>query len=300
MVTEPYIPVKCSLGEGVFYNKERNELRFVDINNCKLYRVDLTKGPSSLTSIDTEVPVGITADIEGQDGIILVGAKDGVSKFNLSTGKHEYIAKFFPGKEDSEEARSMRANDGAVDSSGRFWVEIFTDPTIKDPGEEGKLFRLDSDGTLRTMHEKVTIPNGLSWNAEDNTMYFTDSPAQNVYAFDYDPKTGNISNKRVFFHLEEEGVHPDGHIMDVEGHIWHACHGGSKVIRISPDGKVVGEVSLPTRCITCVAFAGTEIYITSSEEPEPEKYPNSAKFGGNVFRVDVGVEGMPKHKAKLS
>jgi sugar lactone lactonase YvrE len=90
------------------------------------------------------------------------------------------------------------------------------------------------------------------------------------------------------------------YFKDVEGHIWHACFSGSKVIRISPEGKVVGEVLLPTRCITCVAFVGTEIYITSAEEPDPEKFPDSAKFGGNVFRVDVGVEGLPKHKAKLS
>ena len=245
------------------------------------------------------MPVGVTADIEGQDEVILVGAKGGVSKFNLETGKHEYIAKFFPGKEDSDQAKSMRANDGAVDSSGRFWCEVFTDPTIKDPGEEGKLFRLDPDGELRTMYENVTIPNGISWNSEDNTMFFTDSPTQNVYAFDFDPKSGEISNKRVFFHLDEAGVHPDGHAMDIEGHIWHACYSGSKVIRISPGGKVVGEVLLPTRCITCLAFVGSEIYITSAEEHEPEKYPESAKYGGNVFRVDVGIEGMPKHKAKL-
>jgi sugar lactone lactonase YvrE len=99
--------------------------------------------------------------------------------------------------------------------------------------------------------------------------------------------------------MEEEGVHPDGHIMDVDGHIWHACFNGGKVIRISPEGKIVGEVSLPTRCPTCVAFVGTEIYITSAQEPEPEKYPESANFGGNVFRVEVGVQGMPKHKAVL-
>ncbi len=74
-----------------------------------------------MKSIDTGVPIGVTADIEGEDDVILVGAKPGVSKFHLRTGKHEYIARFFPGKEDSEEAKSMRANDGAVDSSGRFW-----------------------------------------------------------------------------------------------------------------------------------------------------------------------------------
>ena len=178
-------------------------------------------------------------------------------------------------------------------------IEIFTDPTIKDPGSEGKLFRLDPDGKLRTMYENITIPNGISWNAEDNTMFLTDSPAQNVYAFDFDAKSGDISNKRVFFHLDEDGIHPDGHAMDVEGCIWHACFHGSKVIRISPEGKVIGEVSLPTNCITCLAFVGTEIYITSAEEPDPIKYPDSARFGGNVFRVDVGVEGMPTHKARI-
>lgn len=136
--------------------------------------MDLNQGPESLRSIDTGVPLGITADIEGQESVILVGAKDGVSKFDLTTGKHEYIAKFFPGREQSEEAKSMRANDGAVDSSGRFWVEIFTDPTIKNPGDEGKLFRLEPDGKLRVMYENVTIPNGISWNAQDNTMFFTD------------------------------------------------------------------------------------------------------------------------------
>jgi len=109
----------------------------------------------------------------------------------------------------------MRANDGAVDSAGRFWVEAFDDPNFKDPTDEGVLFRLDLDGKLHLMYSKVTIPNGISWNAKDDTMFFTDSPVQNVYAFDFDAASGNISNKRTFFHLDEEGVHPDGHAMDV-------------------------------------------------------------------------------------
>jgi len=193
----------------------------------------------------------------------------------------------------------MRSNDGAVDSQGRFWVEAFVDPEVEDPTDEGVLFRLDHDGTLKTMYEKVTIPNGITWGPKDDTMYFTDTPVQNVYAFDYDTKTGNISNKRVFYHHEEEGVNPDGHAIDVEGHIWHACYGGWKVIRISPEGKIVGTISLPTRNITCPSFAGTDLFITSAEEDEPDKYPESAKFAGSLFKVNVGIEGMPKHLAKL-
>jgi sugar lactone lactonase YvrE len=41
------------------------------------------------------------------------------------------------------------------------------------------------------------------------------------------------------------------------------------------------------------------LFITSAKEGEPDKYPESAKFGGNLFRVDVGVEGMPKYEARL-
>jgi len=197
-------------------------------------------------------------------------------------------------------ALRMRSNDGAVDTRGRFWVEAFVDPKVSELTEEGVLFRLDHDGTLHTVHEKMTIPNGLSWNAKDDTLFLTDSPAQNVYAFDYDAESGGVSNKRIFFHLDEEGIYPDGHAMDRDGQIWIALYGGSRVIRISPQGVVTGIIHLPTRNITCPTFAGTEMFITSAEEDEPEKYPESAKFAGNLFRVDVGVRGMPKYRALLN
>jgi sugar lactone lactonase YvrE len=101
----------------------------------------------------------------------------------------------------------------------------------------------------------------------------------------------------VFFH-NSEPYFLDGHVRDEEDCIWHACYHGSKVLRISPQGQVIGEISLPTRNITCPVFAGTVLFITSAEENEPEKYPESAKNGGNVFRVDVGVKGRPKFIAK--
>ena len=130
-------------------------------------------------------------------------------------------------------------------------------------------------------------------------MYFTDSPVQKVYAYDFDAQKGTISNRRTLLHLKEEGVFPDGHAMDVEGNIWQACYGGGKVIRISPEGDITGVIYLPTRNITCPVFAGTELFITSAKESDPDKYPDSDEHGGNLFRVDVGIQGMPKHKARL-
>jgi sugar lactone lactonase YvrE len=46
-------------------------------------------------------------------------------------------------------------------------------------------------------------------------------------------------------------------------------------------------------------FVGTELFITSAKESEPDKFPDSAKFGGGLFNVDVGVKGVPKPKARL-
>ena len=59
----------------------------------------------------------------------------------------------------------------------------------------------------------------------------------------------------------------------------------------------MGEILLPyARMITCPAFVDEELFITSGVEEEPEKYPDSVKFGGSLFKVDVGVKGIPVYK----
>lgn len=145
------------------------------------------------------------------------------------------------------------------------------------------------------MIEGVSIPNGISWSADNKTMYFSDTPKKDILAYDYDLETGAISNKRVFFRVETEGA-PDGHALDEEGHMWQCIFGEGKVIRISPEGKIVAEISLPTRCISCPCFAGEDLYITSAEEEEPEKHPDSVKYQGSLFKCHVGVRGAPLHK----
>lgn len=193
----------------------------------------------------------------------------------------------------------MRSNDGGVDSAGRFWVQAFVDPEISDLTDEGVLFRLDPDGTLKTMYEKIVIPNGMSWDAKDQTMYLTDTTVDKIWSFAYNAETGDLSDQQIFYHHGGPG-HPDGHTRDQDGNTWQALYYGSRVIRISPQGEITGEVLLPTRNITSCIFAGTNLFITSAKENEPEKYPDSAKFAGNLFKVDVGVRGAPMYKARLS
>lgn len=78
-----------------------------DINSSKLFVVDLSKGPNSVKEISTGQKVGVTVDIDGVDSskTILTGAKDGVTKFDLETGEHTYIAKFWSGVGAEDKAR---------------------------------------------------------------------------------------------------------------------------------------------------------------------------------------------------
>ena len=131
-------------------------------------------------------------------------------------------------------------------------------------------------------------------------MYLTETLSRKIYAFDYSPSTGTMSSRRVFVHLNTEEGAPDGLAIDAENHVWSTIYGGGKVLRISPMGEIVAVVRLPTRCVTCAAFAGQDLFVTSGSDPYPEssEFPRSAELGGSVFKVRVGVEGRTINKWK--
>ncbi|KAL3436930.1 hypothetical protein BDV09DRAFT_164045 [Aspergillus tetrazonus] len=300
-VSEPYLEVSGTLLEGPFYDNSKNELRFVDIWEQKLYALDLAKGPESLKVLDTSESIGMTANIangnDSQKDHIVAAAKYGFGLVNRNTGELSYIARPW---DEPDLLRRMRFNDGAVDSKGRLWAGAMNDPKVQSPINEGVLFRLDPDLKLSRMVEQLTIPNGIGWNSANDTMYLTDSPTGKIFAFDFDENTGEISNRRVHFDIGEP-KEPDGFAIDCEGCIWSAIYGGGKVIRIDTQGKVIGEISLPTRNITCPAFVGTELFITTAKDDKnDDQFPESIRYGGHLYKVDVGVRGQPRHEFRFS
>ncbi|SMR44434.1 unnamed protein product [Zymoseptoria tritici ST99CH_1A5] len=314
-VTEPFLDLDCGLGEAPHWEPSRGSgLRFVDIVKLKLHTVNAGDA-SSHKQWSLPYSIGVTADIEGNDTEFVFGGKSGYGIMGRETGKLRMIKDMWTDEERKDDGGGkpkvgknrqdrMRSNDGAVDAAGRFWVGTMNDQDLVGENftDEGVLFRLDPDLSLHRVKEGVTIPNGMSWTADNKTMYFTDSPSGKIMTYPYDLATGNIdfSAGKTFFTCPVEGGVPDGHIQDIEGHLWVACHGTSKVFRVNPSGQIVAEIELPTRCVTCPTFVGTELYITSAEEQDPEKYPESKKYQGGLFRVDVGVKGRPLNKFKLT
>lgn len=166
----------------------------------------------------------------------------------------------------------------------------------------GAVYRLDPDLTLHRPLSNITIPNGTTWSKTDDTMYFADSPSRTISRFDFDPKTGAVSNRRAFFTMPDttygKNAVPDGHCLDEEGNMWTAVHGGSVVLKINTEGEIVGEIKVPTSQPTCPCFVGTELVITSAGGTSGEGGKPIDEFAGCVFKIDVGVRGLKRFKFK--
>lgn len=269
-------------------------------------------GSSSLRTIQLDVPISVTSDIDGVDPTdrILVGIKYGMAILDRKAGSYELLGGFH---EPSNER--LRSNDGASDPNGRFWLGSMTDFGLgpfkqrvcsrrthhRDSKDDPLMLQAGAYYCFHPGHREevfpdLTIPNSIGWSPDQRTMYFTHSSARQVFALDYEPATGAFSNQRLFYQHEGPGE-PDGFRVDVNGNLWHAVYGESCVLKLSPGGKLVGKVHLPTRNITCVQFVNTELVITSAADEEGEG--KSKEFGGAVFRVDVGTTGLDLFNYKM-
>jgi sugar lactone lactonase YvrE len=146
------------------------------------------------------------------------------------------------------------------------------------------------------MIDHVTISNGLVWSLDHSTMYYIDSPAQTVTAFDYDIETGDIGNGQVVIQVPPEMGFPDGMAIDTEGMLWIAHYNGWCVRRWHPDtGDVLETIKLPTSRITACAFGGKNLdtlFITSATENMSNEQLKKEPLAGALFMAKPGFQGL--------
>jgi sugar lactone lactonase YvrE len=276
---EHVLAVQNKLGEGPIWDAEAQVLYWVDIEPGRFHRLDPATGEHEV--FDVGLPLGALA-LRASGGLVMA-TRDGFAFWDPETGALRFIA-------DPEADRpGARFNDGAVDRQGRFWAGTL------GQGPNSSLYRLDPDGSVHTMETGVTTSNGIGWSPDDRTMYYTDSPLRVIYAYDFDPATGAIENRRPFIHTpDEEGV-PDGLTVDSEGFIWSARWRGWKVTRYDPEGKPEREIRMPVQYPTSCTFGGPgldELYITSAWTRLSEAEREEQTQAGDLFRLRAGVKGL--------
>jgi len=141
------------------------------------------------------------------------------------------------------------------------------------------------------------ISNGLAWSPDGRTMYHADTPTHVIRAFAYDAASGMPSGPRVFAQWSGEADRPDGAAVDSAGNYWSAFYRGGKVVKVSPDGRVLAEYATPAMCPTMCAFGGKDLrtlYVTSARQlREPDELAQLPQSGG-IFAFAVDTPGLPE------
>jgi sugar lactone lactonase YvrE len=204
------------------------------------------------------------------------------------------------------DTRIERFNDGKTDALGRFWIG-----TIYEPRDAANATLYCFDGeTLIKKADGVTTSNGLAWSPDGETMYWADTKAHLVRAFDFDLVTGSLSRPRIFCafahkaHAQDLSVYagrPDGAAVDVEGCYWVAMFEGARLLRLSPSGETLLDIELPVRCPTMPCFGGPDLktlFITTGRENRPQDELMREPLAGCVLFTRVSVPGLPGSMAR--
>ena len=270
------------LGEGPFWDRRDQVLYWVDINSARLFSLHPESGQMDFA----QLPLTVTAMGAREAGGLVVATRSGLGYYDPLDRRLETVLSVLP---DDDEGRF---NDGRVDPLGRFWAGTYN----KNRHPTSKLYRFDPDLTVHTMERHLVNSNGIDWSPDHRTMYHTHTTELTIYAYDFDPSTGETENRRAFIQVPEtpgEG-RPDGLTVDSEGFLWSARYGGGKIVRYDPEGKFVQEIHLPVRNVTSCEFGGQELntlFITTAWSG-PAYEPGSQE--GNLFFVQTAVSGLPK------
>ena len=278
----------CHCGEGPIWNMAEQRLYWQDSTTGRLFRYD----PAAHKHEQVLKADYIGATTVQADGSMLVfGTGCGVWRWH--DGKLSAFINPMPGE--------SRFNDVAADPKGRVFAGSMPINDPDNPGKHkrlGRLYRYDTDLSVRYVEEGIGCANGIGYSLDNKTMYYVDSHAHSIDAYDYDLDTGDISSRRKLAPVQAPLV-PDGQTVDAEGCIWLAVWEGGCVKRFSPKGELMQTIELPTALTTSVMFGGPdldEIYVTSAGGNDKQ---NRGPHAGALFRIRAGVKGRPENLSRL-
>jgi sugar lactone lactonase YvrE len=289
MAIETVLDFHATIGESATWVADQRALYWIDVKAPALHRY----------CPDNEATRSwpMTSDIGGfaltDDGGAVVALRQGLFRLDLDSGALCLLAPppFDPAL--------FRFNEGACDAHGRFWIGVMFDP-LKDSqqAQKGGLYSFTFEQGLRDEPDAAELHNGMAWSGDGETFFLSHSNTGQIIMFDYEEKSGAISNRRIFATVPAELGIPDGAAIDTEGGYWSALHGGGKLRRFYPDGTIDRDIDLPVSQPTMPAFAGEDLatlYVTSASDKMSAEAKAKEPHAGGLLRLDVGNRGIARH-----
>ena len=269
------------LGEGPHWHAEWKKFLYVDIEGGKVGCID----PATKMTVERAIGEKIGTVVPATNGKLIIALQNSIEELDFATGERQELIKIEADKPGN------RCNEGKCDFAGRLWVGAM------DMEEKLKLGALYCfDGSLQKKLNDISISNGICWSKDNRTMYYIDSYAYDIKAYDFDLKTGRISGEKVIVVVNEVGYTPDGMAIDEEGMLWVAMWGGSCIHRYDPvNGSMVGKVEVPAPNVTACAFGGEnlkQLVITTARVGLSEDQLRQYPLSGSLFYVNTNVKGI--------
>lgn len=269
----------CLTGENPLWHPMERRLYWLDIPRGRLFRYDPAAGAHEIC-YEGEPVGGFTVQ---RDGSLLLFGERG----SIRVWRERIVGTIV---EELPEERASRFNDVIADPAGR----VFCGTLPKPDGAPGSLYRLAADGKLERLFGGIGCSNGMGFTPDRKRLYYTDSKPREVYVFDYEARTGALSNRRLFLRLPEGSI-PDGLTVDAEGCVWCAVWGGGCVVRYDPQGRELERIGLDARLCASLTFAGPDyrdLYVTCAGGDD--KAANGPGAGA-LYRVSgTGHRGVPE------
>jgi D-xylonolactonase len=264
-------------------------LYWVDIPQGRLYRFDPVTKEQEIC-YEGEPVSGVTVQ---EDGSLLLFMQRGAIA-NLRKGNLKFIINRM------SDTHVYGFNDMIADPMGRvFWGSLPANEYVKE--RYCGLYRIDTDGSITLVAEDIGLSNGLGFAPGCNKIYYTDTILRRIYQFDYDKKTGSLTNRRVFVEIQADDGDPDGMTVDAGGYVWTALWGSHAVVRYTPQGIEERRIRFPAKKISSVCFGGEnfrDLYVTSAIAG-PRGHDESDTAGA-LFRISLDIQGVPEFFSRIS
>ncbi|MCZ6539623.1 MAG: SMP-30/gluconolactonase/LRE family protein [Chloroflexi bacterium] len=276
------------VGEGPMWDTESQTLYWIDIQGGKFWNYDPATGENKLLH-DSYNVAGVGRNKQGG---LAVATWEGVQLWNSDDD-------------------FVWLHQGEIDGHPIKLNDVMPGPNGSLFGGSGHLdsctvFRFNADGSVDIIDDGLELCNGMGFSPDLRTFYSTDSPKHEIYKWDHNPATAEISNKRVFATIPSDLGIPDGMTVDAEGFVWAAIWYGGMVVRLDPDGKEERRVEIPAAQTSSAMFGGkdlNELYVTTatfgtgSDERsgwEPAGFDMGSYRGGDLYRVKLDIQGKPE------
>lgn len=137
----------------------------------------------------------------------------------------------------------------------------------------GQVWKITPDGKASLLQGDMGTTNGIELSPDEQTLYVNESVQNNIWAFDLSPS--GVSHKKLFAHFNDFGL--DGMKCDQRGNLYVARYGKGVIAVLSPNGKILREISTKGKKTSNLAFGGKDgktIYVTLQDRKCVEQFHN--------------------------